>query len=117
MTLLYGRMLKVVALAFLLVTAVHFAVPPSAAASCSCSNLSFNTSTLAGTGANCSTANTFLQVNIQNAVSAACFPYDPCHLDPIVITTACHLRSDGKYEVDGYQRYNCYVGTTCPIGH
>jgi hypothetical protein len=112
----YGQMLKPVGLALALVAAVHFAIPPSAAASCTCSNLSFVTSTLTGSGASCSSATTSLQVQIQNAESTACFPYDYCRLQPIVITTACHLQN-GSYQVSGNQRYSCYVGTTCPTGH
>jgi hypothetical protein len=117
MKILFGPMFKVAGLAFVLVAAVHFAAPPSAAASCRCNNLSFNTSTFAGVGTSCNAANAFLDNDIVNYESAACNPNAWCNLQPIVITSACHLRSDGMYEVDGYQRYACYIGTTCPAGY
>ena len=111
----YGRMLKTVALAFVLVAAVHFAVPPSAAASCMCSNLSFVASAT-GSGADCATATAFLHNDVQNAELAACFPYDFCHLQAFVITSACQPKN-GHIEISGSQRYSCYIGTTCPYGH
>jgi hypothetical protein len=46
----YRQMLKPVGLAFVLVAAVHFAVPPSAGTSCTCRNISFVTSTFTGRG-------------------------------------------------------------------
>jgi hypothetical protein len=111
----YGRMLKTVGLAFVLVTAVHFAIPPSAAASCTCSNLSF-VANGTGAGADCAAATAVLKNNIQNAELNACFPYDYCRLQPLVITSVCQL-TNGQYAIKGSQRYSCYVGTTCPVGH
>ena len=110
----YGRMLKTVGLTFVLVTAIHFALPPSAAASCTCSNISFLANGT-GTGASCATATAILKNNIQNAESAACFPYDYCHLQPLV-TSSCQV-TNGQYSISGSQRYSCYIGTTCPAGH
>lgn len=111
----YGRMLKTVGLSFVLVTAIHFTLPPSAAASCACSTLSF-VANGTGTGASCATATAFMKNNIQNAEITACFPYDYCHLQTLVITSACQLQN-GQYTINGSQRYSCYVGTTCPNGH
>ena len=110
----YGRMLKTVGLTFVLVTAIHFALPPSAAASCTCSPISFPANGT-GTGADCTTATAVLKSNIQNAEIAACAPYNFCHLQPLVITQTCQLQG-GSYVVQGYQRYSCYVGTNCPNG-
>jgi hypothetical protein len=112
----YGQMLKTAGLAFVLGAAIHFAIPPSAAASsCTCSNLSFVASAT-GSGADCATANTFLDINIQEAESTACFPNDYCRLQSLVITSACQLKN-GHYEISGSQRYSCYIGTNCPRGH
>jgi hypothetical protein len=110
----YGRMLKTVGLAFALVAALHFALPPSAAASCACSTLSFPTNTPAGTGTSCSSATASLKAKIQDAEIAACAPYNFCNLQPIV-TSPCQLQG-GSYVVQGYQRYSCYIGTNCPNG-
>lgn len=112
----YGRMLKAVGLAFALVAALHFALPPSAAASCSCSPISFPTNTPPGTGTSCSSATSSLQSKIQDFEIAACAPYNFCHLQPLVITSACQF-TNGQYTISGYQRYSCYVGTACPNGY
>lgn len=112
----YGRMLKAVGLVFVLVAAIHFALPPSAAASCTCSTLSFATNTPAGTGTSCSSATASLKAKIQEAEIAACSPYNFCNLQPLVITSPCQLQGS-SYVVQGYQRYSCYVGTTCPNGY
>ena len=110
----YGQMLKAVGLAFALVAALHFALPPSAAASCSCSPISFLANGT-GTGADCATATAVMKSNIQNAEINACAPYNFCHLQTLVITSACQPQGGG-YAVQGSQRYSCYVGTTCPNG-
>ena len=112
----YGRMLKAVGLAFALIAALHFALPPSAAASCACSPISFPTSTFSGTGTTCSSATSSLKAKIQDAEIAACSPHNFCNLQPLVITSACQPQG-GSYVVQGYQRYSCYVGTTCPNGY
>jgi hypothetical protein len=112
----YGRMLKTVGLGFVLVAAVHFAIPPSAAASCTCSTVSYATNTPPGTGTSCSSATSSLQSKIQDSEIAACAPYNFCHLQPIVITSPCQ-GTNGSYTVGGYQRYSCYIGTTCPNGY
>src|SRR4051812_36816581 len=82
---------------------------------CSCSPISFATNTPAGTGTTCTSATASLQAKIQDAEIAACAPYNFCNLQPIVITSPCQLQG-GSYVVQGYQRYSCYVGTTCPNG-
>jgi hypothetical protein len=112
----YGRMLKTVGLGFVLVAAVHFAIPPSAAASCTCSTVSYTTNTLSGTGTSCSSATSSLQSKIQDSEIAACAPYNFCHLQPIVINSPC-TGGSGSYSVGGYQRYSCYIGTACPNGY
>jgi hypothetical protein len=110
----YGRMLKAVGLAFALVAALHFALPPSAAASCTCNTISFLANGT-GTGADCATATAVMKSNIQNTEINACAPYNFCHLQTIVITSACQL-TNGQYATSGSQRYSCYVGTNCPNG-
>lgn len=109
----YGSMLKTVGLAFVLIVGIHFAAPPSASAFCSCTGLSHVTPTFQAVWTTCDGAMNILTEDFVDPEGQTCGGFDPCS-QQTHITQACFLREDGNYEIDGYQRYWCESGTTCP---
>jgi hypothetical protein len=109
----FGSLLKVVGLAFALVVGVHFAAPPSASASCFCSGPLHSTPTFQAVSDSCDSDTAWLNEDFVNAEGDVCGGYDSCS-QHTVITTACFQRTDGQWETDAYQRFDCQSGTTCP---
>jgi hypothetical protein len=109
----YGSMLRVVGLAFALVVGVHFAAPPSAAASCFCSGPAHNTPTFQEVGDSCDAAMGQFGGDFLQSESDTCGTFDACSKTTF-ITTACFQRTDGLWEIDGHERFDCQSGTTCP---
>jgi hypothetical protein len=108
-----GSTLKAVGLAFALVVGVHFAAPPSAAAFCSCTGLSHTTPTFQAVEPTCDGAMNELNEDFVDPEGQTCGGFDAC-MQQTHITQACFQRTDGQWEIDGYQRYWCESGTTCP---
>jgi hypothetical protein len=108
-----GSLLKAVGLAFVLVVGVHFAAPPSAVASCFCNGPLHSTATFQAVDASCDSTTAELNEDFVNAESAVCGGFDACNQHTQIVT-ACFQRTDGQWETDAFQRFDCESGTTCP---
>ena len=109
----YGSVLKAVGLAFALVVGVHFASPPTASASCFCSGPAHTTATFQAVTSSCDSNTAWLNEDFVNAESDVCGGFDACSKTTF-ITVACFQRTDGQWETDAYERFDCESGTTCP---
>jgi hypothetical protein len=96
---------------FALALAVHLAVPPPAAATCSCSTPIHQTPTETGTGSSCTAAQSNLNGRLLGQ-ETACASDDPCDTMQ-TITKAC-TQVGTTFQIQGYDRYLCLVGNTCP---
>ena len=102
---------RLTAALFALALAIHFAAPPPAAATCSCSTPVHQTPTETGTGSSCTAAQSNLNVKLQ-AQKTGCGTDDTC--DSVqTITEAC-TEVGATFQIQGYDRYLCLVGNTCP---
>lgn len=102
---------KLAAALFALALALHFTVPPPAAATCSCSTPVHQTATETGTGSTCTAAKSNLSGKLLFD-ETACASDDPC--DTMQTITEQCTPVTGGFQVQGYDRYLCDVGTTCP---
>lgn len=103
--------LRLTAALFALALAIHFAAPPPAAATCSCSTPVHQTPTETGTGSSCTAAQSNLNVRLL-AQQTACASDDPCDAMQ-TITKAC-TQVGTTFQIQGFDRYLCLVGNTCP---
>lgn len=102
---------RLTAALFALTLAIHFAAPPPAAATCSCSTPVHQTPTETGTGSSCTAAQSNLNVKLR-VQETACGNDDPCDVMQ-TITQQC-TQVGGTFQIQGYDRYLCLVGNTCP---
>jgi hypothetical protein len=103
--------IRLAAVLFALALAIHFAVPPPAAAACSCSAPVHQTPTETGSGATCTAAQNNLNVQLLRQ-ETACATDDPC--DSTQTITAPCTQVGTTFQIQGYDKYLCLVGTTCP---
>jgi hypothetical protein len=102
---------RLTAALFALALAIHLAVPPPAAATCSCSTPVHQTPTETGTGSSCTAAQSNLNVKLLGQ-ETACASDDPC--DTMQKITQQCKQVGSTFQIQGYDRYLCLVGNTCP---
>ena len=102
---------RLTAALFALALAIHFAAPPPAAATCSCSTPVHQTPTETGTGSSCAAAQSNLNGKLLGQ-QTACASDDPCDAMQ-TITEAC-TQVGTTFQIQGFDRYLCLVGNTCP---
>jgi hypothetical protein len=101
-----------VALALAGLSARELVAPRPAWAICFCASQTHQGPSAWGSGASCTAAHNSL---INNAWSAFdCNGYNSCS-ETLVVTASCYWdASSGMYKEDGYYRYRCQTGDTCP---
>lgn len=100
------------ALALAILAARDLAAPRPAWAICYCASTTYQTPPNWGAGATCTAAQNSLYSNAWSDIN--CNGYNSCS-ETLVITGACWWdSSSGMYKVDGYIRYRCQTGNTCP---
>ena len=108
-----GSVLRAVGLAFVLVVGVEVAAPSPALAFCSCGGFSHTTPMYQAIEPTCEGAMNELNEFFVDPEGQTCGGFDACS-QQTHITQACFQRPDGQYEIDGYERFWCQSGTTCP---
>lgn len=98
------------ALALAVLAAHELAAPRAAWAICYCASTTYQGPPSWGAGSSCTAATNNLRSNAWSGIE--CNGYNSCS-ETVVITTACYWDS-GMYKVDGYLRYRCQTGDTCP---
>jgi hypothetical protein len=108
-----GAMLKGLGVAFVLIVVGQVAVPAPALASCICGSVSHTTPPYQAIEPTCEGAMNELNEFFADPEGQTCGGFDACG-QQVHITQACFQRPDGQYEIDGYERFWCQSGTTCP---
>jgi len=101
-----------VALALAGLAARELAAPRAAWAFCFCASTTHQTPPNWGMGASCTAAHNSLISNAWSDIN--CNGYNSCS-ETLVVTASCYWdASSGMYKEDGYYKYRCQTGDTCP---